>query len=106
MKKTKDSVLLDAFAEGFGIVIKRNPDAGPRIKLKLARQVLGLSQRDFAEMFGLSYSSVRNWELEAGSTPSGAAKTLIDILAEDPVVVKQLALRANQRSIEVECENV
>lgn len=106
MGQTNETELLEAFAEGFREVLKRNPGAGPRFKLKLARRALGLSQREFAVTFGLSYASVRNWELADKGEPSGAAKVLIDILAEDPSTVRALALRASQRAVEIDHEEV
>lgn len=82
--------LLEAFEEGFENIVRRYPGSGTKAKLRLVRTVLGLTQKQFADELGVSFATVRNWEQPDRAEPSGAAKTLIDLLAEDPATVRRL----------------
>ncbi len=88
--------LLEAFEEGFENIARRYPGSGTKAKLRMIRKVLGLTQKEFAEEFGVSFSTVRNWEQPDRSEPTGAAKTLIDLLAEDPKAIRQIMRKARQ----------
>jgi len=56
-----------------------------------ARKRLGLSQEQFADVFGVSASSLRKWE-QGRYTPSGAAKALLKVIALEPdAVLRALA---------------
>ena len=50
------------------------------------RQGLGLSQREFAEVFGVSLSAIRHWE-QGLRTPTGAAHSLLRVIVFAPKVV-------------------
>jgi DNA-binding transcriptional regulator YiaG len=75
-------------------VLANHPDAGPRVKLRFARQFLGMTQREFADRFGISPVTVRNWESASRPEPSGPAEAFINILAQDPAGVLALADRS------------
>ena len=82
-----------------------DPDAQPLTEEQLARfepvsdvktirERLRLSQKQFAEMFGLSLSVVRDWE-QRRFIPEQAARTLLKVIDRNPEAVKQaLAKRA------------
>jgi putative transcriptional regulator len=82
-----------------------DPDAQPLTEDQLARfervpdvkairERLRLSQKQFAAMFGLSLSVVRDWE-QRRFTPDQAARTLLKVIDRNPEAVKQaLAKRA------------
>jgi putative transcriptional regulator len=53
-----------------------------------ARLKLGLSQRDFAAFVGTAVGTVRKWELGT-RRPSGAARTLIDVIKAEPKAVQR-----------------
>ncbi len=53
-----------------------------------ARLKLGLSQRDFAAFIGTAVGTVRKWELGARK-PSGAARTLIELIKIEPKAVRR-----------------
>ena len=53
-----------------------------------ARGKLGLSQREFALLIGTGVGTVRKWELGTRN-PSGAARTLIDIIKAEPKAVRR-----------------
>lgn len=53
-----------------------------------ARMTLGLSQEEFAALIGTAVGTVRKWELGTRK-PSGAARTLIDIIKKEPKAVRR-----------------
>ena len=53
-----------------------------------ARHKLGLSQREFASFIGTAVGTVRKWELGTRQ-PSGAARTLIDVIKAEPKAVRR-----------------
>ena len=53
-----------------------------------ARHKLGLSQREFAAVIGTGVGTVRKWELGT-RRPSGAARTLIEVIKREPKAVKR-----------------
>jgi putative transcriptional regulator len=56
--------------------------------VKAIRESLHLTQRQFAETFGLSLGAVRDWE-QGRFEPDQAAKTLLKVIACNPDAVKQ-----------------
>jgi putative transcriptional regulator len=56
--------------------------------LKAIRERLHLTQRQFADTFGLSLGAVRDWE-QGRFEPDQAAKTLLKVIACNPEAVKQ-----------------
>src|ERR1700730_14613005 len=60
-------------------------------EIQSARRRLGLSQDQFADVFGVSASTLRKWE-QGQHSPSGAAKALLKVIALEPdVVLRALA---------------
>jgi putative transcriptional regulator len=60
-------------------------------EIQQARRRLGLSQDQFADVFGVSASTLRKWE-QGQHSPSGAAKALLKVIALEPdVVLRALA---------------
>jgi putative transcriptional regulator len=60
-----------------------------------ARLMLGLSQDEFAAFIGTGVGTVRKWELGT-RRPSGAARTLIDVIKSEPKAVRRALARANR----------
>jgi putative transcriptional regulator len=54
--------------------------------IQKARKRLGLSQDQFAIVFGVSASTLRKWE-QGQRSPAGAAKTLLKIIDREPQAV-------------------
>jgi len=52
------------------------------------REKLGLSQREFADMLGISRRTLENWE-QGHREPTGAARVLLRIAAAHPEIVRQ-----------------
>lgn len=55
---------------------------------RLARHKLGMTQREFAAVIGTGVGTVRKWELGT-RRPSGAARTLIEVIKREPRAVKR-----------------
>lgn len=55
----------------------------PETDLKALRKKLGLTQREFAEKYHLSFQVVRSWE-QLEKKPSGAAKLLLFLIDKIP----------------------
>jgi putative transcriptional regulator len=53
------------------------------------RKRLGLTQANFARVFGLNVSTVRDWE-QGRRTPEGPARTLLAIIARHPEIVREV----------------
>ncbi len=56
------------------------------IDLKALREKLNITQRQFAELFAVSLSTIRNWE-QGRRRPEGPARVLIKIISKDPQAV-------------------
>ena len=55
-----------------------------------ARSHVGLSQAEFAKLLGVSLRTLQDWE-QGRREPSGAAKTLLKIAAQNPDAVRAAA---------------
>ena len=75
-----------------------DPDFGKfgfaRHLFRLRFRDLKLSQRAFAERFGLSYSVVR--DAEQGATPTRALRVIVAAIAYDPALVQAAAQLAQE----------
>ena len=58
------------------------------IDVRAIRSALGLSQTEFALMFGFKLDTVRNWE-QAKRVPNAQARVLLKIIDHDPDAVKK-----------------
>ena len=63
------------------------------IDARSVRARTGLSQRDFARRYGLSSTTVQNWE-QNRSRPDAAARALLRIIAADPAQAAALLAKA------------
>ncbi len=59
-----------------------------------ARHKLGLSQREFASFVGTAVGTVRKWE-QGTRRPSGAARTLIEVIKTEPKAVRRAIAKSN-----------
>lgn len=55
-----------------------------------ARNRVGMSQSEFANLLGVSVRTLQDWE-QGRREPSGAAKTLLRIASQNPEAVKAAA---------------
>lgn len=55
-----------------------------------ARNRVGMSQSEFAQLLGVSVRTLQDWE-QGRREPSGAAKTLLRIASQNPEAVKAAA---------------
>lgn len=90
--------LADAYDEAVQDFQSRYGGGSPRVRLRLARKLLGLSQREFAERFGLNPLTVRNWEADSRPQPSGVAEAFIALVSADPQTALKLSHRAHMQT--------
>lgn len=55
-----------------------------------ARAHVGMSQRDFAGLLGVSPRTLQDWE-QGRREPTGAARTLLQVAVRHPEVLRELA---------------
>lgn len=60
----------------------------PATEIQEVRLKTGLTQKQFASVIGSSVATVRKWE-QGSRKPSGAAETLIKVIAYRPSIVKE-----------------
>lgn len=58
----------------------------PRTEVRQVRDRLGLSQAEFASVFGVSIGTVRNWE-QHHRQPEGPARVLLTVIEREPAAV-------------------
>jgi putative transcriptional regulator len=61
----------------------------PQLNVKRVRRKLGMSQNDFAEQFGISAATLRNWE-QGRRQPDGPARVLLTIIDREPAAVQRV----------------
>lgn len=66
----------------------------PIIDVRILRQKLGLSQTQFAERFGFTPATVRNWE-QGRTQPDGPARILLAVIAHHPEAVEDALRKAS-----------
>jgi len=62
-----------------------------RINVKRVRRKLRMSQNDFAQQFGISAATLRNWE-QGRRQPEGPARVLLTIIDREPAAVRRVLL--------------
>ena len=69
----------------------QNPDGGfSESEIVKARFASNLSQAQFAQLLGISKRTLQQWE-QGRRTPTGAARTLLKIVAKHPHMLKESA---------------
>jgi putative transcriptional regulator len=64
------------------------------INVRALRQTLRLSQSKFAERFGFTAATVRNWE-QGRTQPDGPARVLLTVIAHHPEAVDDALRKAS-----------
>jgi putative transcriptional regulator len=66
----------------------------PVIDVRILRKKLGLSQSQFAERFGFTPATLRNWE-QGRTQPDGPARVLLAVIAHHPDAVEDALKKAS-----------
>jgi putative transcriptional regulator len=97
LNQSENSIMLGlqealSYAEGT-TKAKKHVIKVPAVDVHRARAKLGLTQEVFASTFGVSISTIQNWE-QGRRKPSGAAKVLLNVIEISPETVKQALYNA------------
>lgn len=71
------------------------PETPPK-SVRAIRKRLGLSQRQFAERYGFTVETIRNYE-QGHRKPVGPARALLAVIASEPDAVTRAPARKKQR---------
>ena len=64
----------------------------PAVDVKAVRNRLGMSQAVFADAFGVTVATLRNWE-QGRRIPRGPARILLNIIEQEPDAVQRVLHR-------------
>jgi len=67
------------------------------VDVRAIRSALGMTQQEFAERFGFSTGTVRNWE-QGHRQPDRAARVLLTVVAQEPEAVARSLARASDQA--------
>jgi DNA-binding transcriptional regulator YiaG len=70
-----------------------NGKGSARMRLRAARATLDMTQKEFAEKFGVSVDTVKSWESNSRPEPHGIARLLIEMIGDDPIRASNIAVR-------------
>lgn len=59
----------------------------PLVDVKKVRSLVGLSQKDFADRFGFSVATIKNWE-QGSREPEGPARILLWLIEQSPKLIE------------------
>jgi len=82
--------LVQSIREG-GAILRGEKEASRSFKniepnVAALREQYGLSQTEFANVFGFSVKTLRNWE-QGRRKPQGSARILLQVISKNPKVV-------------------
>jgi putative transcriptional regulator len=92
-KKAFDAIMAGiedavAYAKGDKRRSKAHVIKVPQVNVRAARRRLGMSQDRFAQSFGVSAATIRNWE-QGRRRPEGPARVLLAVIDREPEAVKR-----------------
>ena len=88
MRKSYDSIkqgLQEAIEFAEGKTVGATVFSPSEIDVKALRQNIGMTQDEFAAVFGVSIGTLRRWE-KGDLTPKGPALVLLNLVGKDPVI--------------------
>jgi putative transcriptional regulator len=85
------------FSDGELSRARRVVPARTAVNVRAIRDRLGLSQRQFAERYGFSVETIRNYE-QGHRRPAGPARTLLEVIASEPDLVTRALARRKSRA--------
>ena len=86
--------LQDAIEYAGGDSARGQVHAVNTVDVREVHEKLGMSQLEFAEAFGVSVATVRNWE-QARRSPRGPARVLLHVIDQEPEAVQRALLAAS-----------
>jgi putative transcriptional regulator len=102
-KRARKSAVGEALVESFSEAVAwargemelpvREYHPPENVDVEPIRRRLGLTQANFARVFGLNVATVRDWE-QGRRTPEGPARTLLAIIARHPEIVREVLERS------------
>lgn len=78
-----------AWTQGKPIKVKARTIQVPKVDVKTVREKLHLSQSEFATKFGVTPSTLRNWE-QGRRQPEGPARILLAVIDKHPKIVEEV----------------
>jgi len=81
--------LQDAIAHAEGGAKKTRVSEVAVLKVGEIRRKLGMSQTEFANAFGVSVGTLRNWE-QGRRAPRGPARVLLAVIDREPEAVRRV----------------
>jgi putative transcriptional regulator len=82
-----------AYARGNDVEVRETRVDVTAAEVRAIRQKMGLSQRQFAPLLGVSMSGLRKWE-QGQRRPMGAAATLLRVMDRAPATVAEILATA------------
>lgn len=95
-RKTPGQRIIEAAQEALRHA--RGEDTGARVTVieipdvPAIRKKLGFTQQEFAQSFGVSLGTLRNWE-QGARLPEGPARVLLTVIDKEPAAVKRALAR-------------
>lgn len=83
---TKSLEEVDAYTRG-QLKLKVTSVTPPHVDVKRVRTQIGISQKEFADRFGLKVAAVRNWE-QGLREPEGPTRTLLALIERNPRLIE------------------
>lgn len=59
-------------------------------RVKAVREKQGLTQREFAEKYGLPIGTIRNWEQSRRASPGAAAELVVSMIEKEPAITAHI----------------
>jgi putative transcriptional regulator len=70
------------------MLLQCDPRSHSTVDVRTIRDLLGLTQREFALRFGFSLSTIQHWE-QGRRHPQGSSRLLLMVIARDPLAVQR-----------------
>ena len=93
IRPNQEKKVLAGYQELAKKIDENSRDGSTRLKLRAARSLLGLTQKEFSEQFGIALDTIKSWEADSRQEPHGIARLLIEMISDDPFRASSIAER-------------